>query len=92
MKNKYNIIPIASLSVSVVGVVLVACHVLLPGLILAIIGFGGGIAAKVLERKLALIELLAFLALVIGILLLVVSVAGFAAYTVLDYVNLKDIG
>ncbi len=92
MKNKYNFIPVSVLSVSVIGAVLVACHVLLPGLILAAVGLAGGIVAKVLERRLNMRELLVFLAFIIGIVLFVASVAGFAAYTVLDYVNLKDIG
>ena len=92
MKNKYNFIPVSVLSVSVIGAVLVACHVLLPGPILAAVGLAGGIVAKVLERRLNMRELLVFLAFIIGIVLFVASVAGFAAYTVLDYVNLKDIG
>lgn len=92
MKNKYNLLPIASLTFSVVGAVLVACHVLLPGIIIAAIGFAGGVVVKALERRLTIAEILSFLALIIGIFLLVLSITGFAAYTVLDYINLKDIG
>ncbi len=92
MKNKYVLIPVASLFLSVVGPILVACHVLLPGIIISVFGLIGGVVVKALERRLTLPELLAFIAFIVGILLFVISIVGFTAYTVLDYVNIKDIG
>lgn len=92
MKNKYNFLPIVSLILSLIGAVLVACHILLPGIILAGIGFVGSIIIRMLKNKLNISELLCFLSLIISAFLLIASAVGFTAYSVWDYVSSKDIG
>lgn len=91
-ENRFNFIPLAALSFSVVGTILVACHVLIAGVAVAAVGLACGIVTRVFEKRYGLCEILAYWAFVLGIVLMIVCVLGFAGYTVLDLVNSKDVG
>ncbi len=89
--TKADLIPALTLLMSAVGTVLVACHVLVVGLIFAAIGLAGGIYTRVAEKKLGMNEVLAYWAEMLGIVLFIVCCMGFAGYSVLDYVTSKDL-
>lgn len=91
-KNRLNLIPVAALLCSVAGAVLIACHILIPGIVVAAVGLVFGIVTRAIEKKCALYEALAYWAFVLSIVLFIISGIGFAGYTVWDYVNSRDIG
>ena len=90
--NKYDLIPVSALVLNVVGALLIGLHVLIPGLIIAILGLAAGITTRVLEKKLGMTEIIAYWAFVLSIILTVLSLLGFAGYTLWDYIFAKQIG
>lgn len=90
--NKFDLIPLSAILLNVVGALLVGLHVLVPGLIISVIGLAAGITTRVLEKKLGMTEIIAYWAFVISIILTVLSLLGFAGYTLWDYIFAKQIG
>lgn len=91
-KNRMNFIPLAALICSVIGVALVAFHILIPGAAVVSAGLILGIVTRAIEKKRDLCEALAYWAFALGIVLFIIALLGFAGYTVWDFVNSKDIG
>lgn len=91
-KNRMNLIPLFALICSVIGVILTACHILIPGAAAVSAGLILGIVTRVIEKKQNLNEALAYWAFALGITLFIVGVLGFIGYNIWDYVNGKDIG
>ena len=89
--TKADLIPAVTLLMSVVGTILVACHVLSAGMVFAAIGLAGSIYTRVAEKKLGLNEVLAYWAEMLGIVLFIVCCFGFLGYSVWDYVASKDL-
>lgn len=90
--NYYNLIPIAALVLDLAGIILIACHVLVPGLVVAVLGLACGIATKVLEKKKELNERLAYWSFVLSFVCLFIAAVGFAGYTVLDMILERELG
>lgn len=95
VEKKYKIadlLSVTTLLISVLGVILVACHILIAGLVISSIGLICSIITRIYEKKLSLNERLAYWAEMLGIVLFIVCCFGFAGYTVWDIVNSKDVG
>lgn len=90
--KKADLIPAFSLLLSVVGAILVACHLLIPGLVVSSLGLIAAIFTWITEKKFGMNPCLSYWAEMLGIVLFIISCLGFAGYTVWDYVKMKDVG
>ena len=89
--TKADLIPAVTLLMSAIGTILVACHVLIVGIVFAALGLAGSIYTRIAEKKLGMNEVLAYWAEMLGIVLFIVCCLGFLGYSVWDYVASKDL-
>lgn len=93
MKNlrKVDYFPLCAAIVSLVGGVLVACHLQLAGIIIAICGLIAAIVLYCLKGRLGLNIFIAYWSLVACVAFVFLSLLGFTGYTVWDIYKQHDV-
>ena len=92
LSNKFDLISIVSMAVTVLGAILVASHVLIAGLVVAGVGMLAAIVGYILKGKLNMNVNWAYIALTVTIILFIFTAIGFAGYTTWDIYKAHDFG